>query len=129
ALARLLMPFKLGVGGPIGSGRQWMPWIHLEDEVGLLAFALGSTAARGAMNATAPAPVTMREFARTLGRALHRPAALPVPGFALRLAVGEFAEALLGGQRALPVAALRWGYRFRYSTLEAALAALTNPNR
>jgi len=129
ALARLLVPFKMGVGGPIGSGRQWLPWIHLDDEVGLLAFALGTPAARGAMNATAPTPVTMREFARTLGRILHRPAALPVPGFALRLAVGEFAEALLGGQRALPVAAQHWGYRFRYDTLDAALAALLTPKQ
>ncbi|HJZ89214.1 MAG TPA: TIGR01777 family oxidoreductase [Polyangia bacterium] len=124
ALARMVTPFKLLVGGPIGSGRQWMPWIHRDDEIALLVFALTTAAARGPMNATAPSPVRMREFAQALGRALSRPAFARVPGFMLRLAVGEFAQALLGGQRALPRAACRWGFQFRYQTLEQALAAI-----
>jgi uncharacterized protein (TIGR01777 family) len=122
ALAKMVTPFRWFVGGPVGNGRQWVPWIHLADEIGLIRFALESPAAHGPMNATAPEPVTMRELARELGRALHRPALLPVPAFALRLLAGEVAYVLVTGQRALPTAAERWGYKFRYPSLAPALA-------
>ncbi|TMB26676.1 MAG: TIGR01777 family protein [Deltaproteobacteria bacterium] len=120
ALAKMLPPFKAFLGGPIGSGRQWFPWIHIADEVGLILWALEGSA-RGPVDAVSPAPVRMKEFARALGRALHRPAVLPVPAFALRLAVGEMAEVLLGGQRALPKKALDGGYRFRFDDVDRAL--------
>ena len=124
ALAKMTTPFKLGVGGRIGNGKQWFPWIHLDDEVGLIEFVLGTPHAHGPVNATAPNPVTMQEFARALGKAMHRPAVMPVPGFALRAFVGKVAEALLSGQRALPRAAEKWGYHFRHPTLEGALAEI-----
>jgi len=121
-------PFKLGLGGPIGSGKQWFPWIHLEDVIGLFTWAATTEAAQGAFNATAPNPVTNAEFVQTIGRILHRPAVAPVPGFALKLALGEFAEALLGGQRAFPTAAQKTGYTFRHENLEETLRALmANP--
>jgi uncharacterized protein len=120
ALAKMIPPFKAFVGGPIGSGRQWFPWIHIDDEVGLILWALDGTV-RGPVDAVSPAPVRMKEFARALGRALGRPAVLPVPAFALRLAMGEMAEVLLGGQRALPRKALEGGYRFRFEDVDLAL--------
>lgn len=121
ALAKMAPPFRFYIGGPLGSGAQWMPWIHLEDEVGLIRFLSENPAARGAVNATAPNPVTMKEFAKALGKALHRPAWAPVPAFALRLMLGEMAEMLLTGQRALPAAAERLGYPFRHPALPEAL--------
>ncbi len=123
ALAKMLPPFQLFVGGPLGSGRQYMPWIHKEDWVRLVTFAMTNEGARGALNATSPAPVTNAEFSRALGRALHRPSLLPAPAFALRLALGEMADALLlGGQRALPVRATDLGFSFRYSNIDDALS-------
>jgi uncharacterized protein (TIGR01777 family) len=124
ALPRLTTPFRLFAGGPVGTGRQWVSWIHLDDVVGLLQFALDDARVEGAMNASAPGPVTMRELARTLGRALNRPAWLPVPGLAVRLALGEAAETVLTGQRVLPVRAQRLGYRFKFERLDDALADL-----
>jgi uncharacterized protein len=121
ALAKMVPPFKLFIGGPLGSGKQWMPWIHLEDEVGLVQFLIDHPSARGAFNATAPNPVTMKEFCRTLGDVLGRPSWAPLPNFALRLALGEMAEILLTGQRAVPTAAEKLSYRFRYPALSAAL--------
>ncbi|CAD5379753.1 Epimerase family protein YfcH [Pseudomonas sp. OF001] len=123
-LARLLPPFRLGLGGRMGSGRQWMPWIHLEDEVGLIDFLLHHEDCRGPYNACAPNPVRNAEFARTLGRVLHRPALLPAPACVLRLALGEMAGLLLGGQHLQPQRTLDAGYRFRFPDLEAALADL-----
>lgn len=123
-LARLLPPFRLGLGGRMGSGRQWMPWIHLEDEVGLIDFLLHHEECRGPYNACAPNPVRNAEFARTLGRVLHRPALLPAPACVLRLALGEMAGLLLGGQHLQPQRTLDAGYRFRFPDLEAALADL-----
>jgi uncharacterized protein (TIGR01777 family) len=117
-------PFKLGLGGPIGSGLQWFPWIHLEDVVGLFAWAATTEGIGGAFNATAPNPVTNAEFVHAIGRILHRPTVAPMPAFLLKMALGEFAEALLGGQRALPIAAQQRGYRFRYERLEEALRPL-----
>ncbi len=123
ALAKMLAPFKLGVGGRLASGRHWMPWIHLEDLVGLFLHAARTSEIKGAMNAVGPAPVTNQEFTRTLARALHRPAIFPVPEFALTLMFGELASVLLASQRVVPRVAERVGYRFRYASLEEALKA------
>ena len=117
-------PFKLGLGGPLGSGRQWVPWIHLEDVVGLFAWAAVTEAVQGAFNVTAPNPVTNADFVHAIGRILHRPTVAPVPAFLLKMMVGEMAEVLLGGQRVLPTAAQQWGYHFRHETLEEALRTL-----
>jgi uncharacterized protein len=125
ALAQMLPPFKFGVGGPVGSGRQYWPWIHREDWINLVRWIIHTKAASGPINATAPTPVTNVEFARALGRALHRPAFLPAPSFALRLLLGEMADALLlSGQRAVPAKAERLGFRFGYRDLGQALRAI-----
>ena len=123
ALAQMALPFKLFAGGPIGSGRQWFPWIHIDDEVALFLWAIGGKAS-GPINAAAPGARTMNEFCKALGRALHRPSWAPVPGPVLRLAVGEFAEVLLGGQKLLPKKALDAGFTFRFPECDAALADL-----
>jgi uncharacterized protein (TIGR01777 family) len=120
-LARLAPVFRLGLGGPVGNGRQWFSWIHAGDLVELLVWLLENESARGVYNATAPAPVTMGEFARTLGRVLHRPAVLPVPAFALRLRFGEGADVMLTGQRILPARAQAEGFRFAHPELAGAL--------
>jgi uncharacterized protein (TIGR01777 family) len=122
ALAQMMLPFKLGLGGPIGNGRQWMSWIHHADLGGLFLLALDDPLARGPLNGTAPNPVTNKVFTKALGRALHRPAFLPVPRFALRLRFGEVAEVLTTGQRVVPKAALTLGYQFRFADIDAALA-------
>ncbi|MDW8293721.1 MAG: DUF1731 domain-containing protein, partial [Anaerolineae bacterium] len=124
ALERMLTPFKLGVGGPIGSGRQWLSWIHLDDVVGAAAFLMNREDLAGAFNFTAPNPVTMTEFAKTLGRVLLRPAIFRAPAFALRLMLGEAADFLLQGSRALPKRLQEAGYEFQYPTLEPALRSL-----
>jgi uncharacterized protein (TIGR01777 family) len=121
ALAKMLPPFRLGIGGPIGSGRQYMSWIHLDDWARLVEWIAATTRASGVFNATAPTPVTNAEFTRTLGRALHRPAFLPVPSFALRALYGELAESLVTGQRVLPAHAERLGFEFRFRQLGPAL--------
>jgi len=123
ALAKMVPPFKFFVGGPLGSGTQWMSWIHLDDEIGLIVFLVNHPTASGPVNATAPSPVTMKEFCKTLGQVLHRPSWAPVPAFALRLLLGEMAEMLLAGQRVLPAKAQRLGYKFKYSDLRQALQA------
>lgn len=123
ALKKMMLPFRLGVGGPVGSGRQWMSWIDRDDAVRMVVWAIENPNPRGVYNATAPEPVRNRDFARSLGRALHRPAFLPAPGFALKLAFGEMAEeVLLGGQRVLPRRAEREGFAFEVPTLDASLA-------
>lgn len=126
ALAQLKLPFQFFVGGPVLPGTQWLSWIHLADEVGLILFALEHEAVRGPLNATAPAPQTNRDFSAALARALRRPAWFPVPGFAVRLLMGEFADSVITGQRVLPKKALEMGYDFHYSTSEAALHAIFN---
>jgi uncharacterized protein (TIGR01777 family) len=121
ALARMLPPFRMGVGGRLGSGRQWMSWIHLEDLCEMYCFA-AEQPVRGALNGVAPQPVTNADFTRVLGSVLHRPAVFPVPPIALRLLFGEMSEVLLASQRILPKAAGEAGFRFRFSQLDAALA-------
>ena len=123
ALQPMLTPFKLGLGGPWGAGTQWWPWIHAEDAVGLILLALERDLP-GAINAAAPNPVTVNDFAKALGGALHRPALARVPEFALRLALGEAAEALLASQRVIPRRALDVGYAFRFPELRGALAQI-----
>ena len=122
ALAKMALPFKLFAGGPLGSGKQWMPWIHLDDEVGLILYLIENEAA-GPVNATAPNPVTMNEFCQTLGKVMGRPSWLGAPAVALRIVLGEMAEMLLTGQRAVPAAAEKLGYQFRYPHLAEALQA------
>lgn len=122
ALAQMLTPFKLGVGGPIGNGRQWMSWIHVDDVIGIALEALARDTLTGPVNATAPEPVTNRVFSRALGRALHRPAVLPIPVVGLKVLFGGFADILATGQRVIPSKALSAGYEFRYADLDAALA-------
>jgi len=120
-LKRLLLPFRLGLGGRIGDGRQWMSWIHLADQIALIDFLLQRDDARGPYNACAPQPVRNAEFTRALGRALHRPTLLPVPAALLRLGLGELSGLLLGGQRALPARLSEAGFSFRFSDLDSAL--------
>jgi uncharacterized protein (TIGR01777 family) len=122
-LAKMLPPFRLGLGGPLGTGAQYMPWIHLDDVVGLLLHA-AEHAIDGPMNLSAPEPVTNRTFTKALARALHRPAFFRAPEAALRLALGDFTDVVLASQRAVPAVALRTGYRFAYADLDAALRAI-----
>lgn len=124
ALAKMALPFKLFAGGPLGSGRQWVPWIHLADEVGAIRFLLENEAGKGPFNLTAPEPVRNRDLGRDLGNALHRPSLLPTPGFALHLVLGEMAGMVLEGQRAVPRALQSLGYAFRFPELPAALRDL-----
>ncbi|HEV8634190.1 MAG TPA: TIGR01777 family oxidoreductase [Chloroflexota bacterium] len=124
ALPLLARPFRFFVGGPLGSGRQWMPWIHLTDEVGLILHALDTPALQGPVNLVAPGPVRNRVFAHALGRVLGRPAIVRAPGPALRLVLGERVEALLASQRLRPAVAEATGYRFRFVELEPALRDL-----
>jgi uncharacterized protein len=121
ALAKMLPFFRAGVGGPVAGGRQYLPWIHPDDTVGIYLAALDDEAWSGPVNAGAPDPPTNRDFSRVLGRVLRRPAFAPVPGLAVRLLYGDMAELVLGGQRIVPSVALARGYRFRHADLEAAL--------
>jgi uncharacterized protein len=121
AMARMLPPFRLGVGGPVAGGDQYISWIAPDDLVRLYLAALDNPGWSGPFNATAPEPVTNREFARALGRVLQRPALLPIPAFALRTIYGEMASVVTTGQRALPVRALERGFEFRYPAIDAAL--------
>jgi uncharacterized protein (TIGR01777 family) len=124
ALKKMVLPFKLGLGATIGSGEQFMPWIHVDDWVALVAWLVGADRAMGAFNASAPSPVTNREFTRTLARVLGRPAIFHAPGFILKIGLGELADMLLTGQRAIPAAAEGMGFRFTYRELEPALRSL-----
>jgi hypothetical protein len=122
ALPRILMPFRLGIGGKLGSGRQWMSWVALQDITDLILFALDHQEIQGPVNAVAPTPVRNWEFAEVLGRVMHRPSFFPTPAFALRLAVGEMADALLlSSQRVAPERATQAGYSYRYAALDEAL--------
>jgi uncharacterized protein (TIGR01777 family) len=120
ALAKMLLPFKLGVGGPVAGGRQYMPWIHIDDVVGIYAQAVHDDW-NGPVNATAPEPVTNKEFSKALGRALRRPAVAPIPALAIRALYGQMAEIVTEGQRAVPRRVLELGYEFRHPALDEAL--------
>lgn len=124
ALARMLLPFRLGVGGRLGSGRQYLPWIHLTDWLRVVEWIISTPGARGAFNATSPQPATNREFTRALAAALRRPAIIPVPAVALRIALGELADTLLTGQRAVPARAQELGFDFEFPTIDSALGAM-----
>jgi len=121
ALQKMLLPFRLGIGGPVAGGRQPLPWIHIEDVVGIYLQAIDDPAWSGPVNATAPQPVSNQEFSRALGRALHRPAVAPIPAFALRLLYGGMAMLVTEGQHAVPRRTTELGYRFRHPQLDAAL--------
>ena len=124
ALKPMLLPFKLGIGGPIGSGTQYFPWLHIDDFTSMIAAALADERYRGPVNAVAPQEVTSRQFAAALGRALHRPAVLPAPAIALRAIFGEAAIVLLASQRAVPRALTDVGFSFAFPDLDRALASI-----
>jgi uncharacterized protein (TIGR01777 family) len=124
ALPRMALPFKFFIGGPLGSGQQYLSWIHRDDWTAMVRWALANASVTGPLNATAPNPVTNREFAQTLGRVLGRPAVMPAPAFALRLALGEMADLVLTGKRVFPDKAQSLGFDFRYATLDEALRAV-----
>ena len=124
ALAEMLTPFKLGVGGPLGNGSQYFPWVHIDDLVGIILHSINTSNVSGVLNAAAPGIVTNKQWTAALAKQLHRPALLPVPKFALRLAIGEFADSLFFSQNVKPDAALAAGYQFKFSDLESALANL-----
>ena len=120
----MALPFRFFAGGRLGSGRQYISWIHRDDWTGIVRWALASETVTGPVNATAPNPVTNLEFAQTLGRVLRRPAIVPAPAFALRLALGEMADVVLGGQRVLPAKAQSLAFAFKYPLLDGALRAI-----
>jgi uncharacterized protein len=124
ALPEMMRPFKFFVGGPIGSGRQYVSWIHRLDWIEIVRWLVQTPAVSGPVNATAPHPVTNRHLSRALGHAMHRPSLVPVPGVALKIVVGEFAESLLTGQRVLPARAQKEGYHFRYPEIEQAFRGI-----
>ena len=126
ALEKMLPPFKLGVGGPVAGGRQYVPWVHLDDVLGAILFCLDTPAATGPVNVAAPEPVTNRELSHALGRVLRRPAVAPVPGLAVKLLYGEMAQVVTTGQRAVPARLLELGYEFRRPDLEDALRDATS---
>jgi uncharacterized protein len=128
-LKELLLPFKLGLGATLGSGRQFMSWIHVDDWVGLAAWLVATDAATGPFNLTAPNPVTNREFTKTLARVIHRPALFNAPAFALNMLLGEFAQFALTGQRVLPAMAEQLGFQFRFRELDSALHDLFKRQR
>jgi uncharacterized protein (TIGR01777 family) len=122
ALAKMLPPFKAGVGGPIGGGKQYMPWIHLDDIIGIYLAALDSPSFSGPINASAPNPVTNKAFSQALGHALHRPAVAPIPGLTIKAMYGEMAQIVLKGVRMVPGRAAELGYEFKFPELDGALA-------
>lgn len=124
ALAKMLLPFKLGIGGKLGTGEQWMPWVHVADWAALTAMLITNPQAQGPVNLCAPEPVTNADFTRALGRALHRPTLFTAPAVGLKMVLGEMAEMLLTGQRAVPARAQALGYQFRFPTLDGALMDL-----
>ena len=127
ALAKMLTPFRLGLGGRLGSGRQWMSWIHVDDLVRLVLFAIENENVTDVLNGSSPNPATNREFTRALANAVHRPAMFPAPPVALRLAFGEMAGVVLGSQKVIPQAALRHGFNFRFPLLPGALHDVLQP--
>jgi uncharacterized protein (TIGR01777 family) len=127
ALKQMALPFKLFAGGPVGSGTQWLPWIHVDDVSRVVRYAIDSEQYRGPINVVSPEAVTNREFSRQLGRVLHRPSWIPVPEGALRIVLGEMADMLLGSQRVVPEKLVRYSFQFKYSSLTDALRASLLP--
>ena len=127
AFKQMLVPFRLGLGGRLGSGTQWMPWIHVGDLAASMLHGIGHASLSGPVNGTAPEPERNADFTRKLAKAVHRPAIFPAPPFALKLLLGEFAGVVLASQRAVPRALLESGFKFRYPTLDAALGELLGP--
>jgi uncharacterized protein len=126
-LPKFLLPFRMFAGGPIGSGRQYLPWLHMQDQVSAMRFLMENDAASGPYNLSAPYPVSNREFVRTLGQVLQRPAVLPAPSFAVRLVLGEMSTVVLTGQRVIPSRLQAAGYQFTFTRLEEALRDLLQP--
>ncbi len=124
ALPKMAMPFKFFAGGPVGSGRQWFSWIHRDDLTGIIKYALENGDVSGPINTTAPQPVTNKEFSAALGKSLSRPSWLPVPGFVLKIALGELGGVLLTGQRVIPKKITEAGYQFKYPDIDRALRAI-----
>ncbi|MBI5098995.1 MAG: TIGR01777 family protein [Nitrospirae bacterium] len=124
ALPQMMIPFRFFLGGPIGNGKQWFSWIHRDDVVGIIKYALENETVSGPVNATAPAPVTNMDFSAALGKALNRPSWLSVPGFIVKLTLGELGSVLMTGQRVLPEKALNAGYQFKYTEVKDALKAI-----
>jgi uncharacterized protein len=124
ALAKMLPLFRLGLGGPLGGGRQWMSWIHIEDEARAIVHAIEDETLRGPVNLTAPSPVRMSDFSSQLGKAVHRPALLPAPAFALKIFLGEMSSLLLDSQNVNPRVLINHNFHFNYPQLEPALKAL-----
>lgn len=120
-LKKMLLPYKLFIGGPIGSGKQWFPWIHIDDLIRIYLYALDNPGISGIINASSPNPVTMNEFTNTLGKILHRPSLFRVPIFALRVAIGEAAESVVASQKAIPEKLLESGFKFKFENVEGAL--------
>lgn len=129
AFPKMKLPYLLGFGGKIGSGRQWVPWIHIADMVALIDFCITNPEISGPVNATAPQPVTNNDFGRTIGKVYHRPHWLPLPSLVLKTALGELSEILLKGQRVLPSKAVSYGFNFTYPTIQAALEQLKTEQR
>ena len=127
ALAKMLTPFKLGAGGPLGNGKQWMPWVHVADLARLYVHAADTSSINGPLNAVAPNPVRNSEFTKALGRQLHRPALMPAPYLGLRLLFGEFAQVLFASQRVIPQVALETGFVFQYPDIASALREILAP--
>ena len=126
ALEQMLLPFKLFVGGPLGNGRQWFPWIHIDDLINTFLFSLDNPNINGAVNGVSPNPVRMNEFAKTLGKVLHRPSFFKVPAFALKIVLGEFANSILASTRVVPAKLNQNNFSFKYSNLHSALKDLLN---
>lgn len=124
ALPRMVLPYKMGIGGTVGSGKQWLSWVHIDDVVGMIRFAMDNTEVTGPLNMTAPEPKQMKAFGQTIGESMHRPHWMPVPGFVMKAALGEMSNLLLQGQYVLPQKALNLGYTFHYPQLKPALDAL-----
>jgi uncharacterized protein len=124
ALPQMMMPFRFGLGGKLGSGRQWMSWITLEDVVAIIGTALVTDSLKGAVNLVSPEPVRNADFTRSLARAMHRPAIFAAPAFALRLAMGQMSEMILSSTRVTPQVLLQHGYQFRHTQLEDAFRAI-----
>ena len=129
ALDKMALPFKFFIGGPIGSGKQYMPWVTLHDTIGIIKLAIENENITGVLNVTSPNSVTNKDFSKTLGKVLHRPSFMPVPALALKATLGEMADMLLTGQKVLPERALEFGYKFRYADLEEALRRIFKSRR